>query len=103
MCCSGLIACLEITKQAIPRNILLPLAVAQGLNLRASIRSHLGTQASCLTCFRLLTVAEVLPTVQTSHGLSSLGSSHSLSSPDPCRGATYSSPSLRSAALGLAG
>ena len=52
MCCSGLIACPEITKQIISRNIILPLAVAQGFKLRAM---------------------------------------HSLSSPDPCRGATYSS------------
>lgn len=53
MCCSGLLACPEITKHAIPRNIILPLAVARGLKLRV------------LTLFRLLTVAEVLPTVQT--------------------------------------
>lgn len=48
MCCSGLIACHKITNQAIPRNIILPLAVAQGLNLRDLMRSHSGTLASCL-------------------------------------------------------
>ena len=57
----------------------LPLTVAQGLKLRA------------LTRFHLLTVAEVLPTVQTSQVLSSLGSSLSFSSPDHCWEATYSS------------
>ena len=47
MCCSGLIACHKITNQAIVRNIHLPLAVAQGLELRALMRSHSGTQALC--------------------------------------------------------
>ena len=72
MCCSGLLAYPKITKQAISRNKSLPLALVHGIKLRV------------LTRFNLLTVAEVLPTVQTSQGLSSLGSSHSLSSPDPC-------------------
>lgn len=45
--------------------MLLPLAVAQGFELRPSMRSHSGTQASYLTFFHLLTVAEVLPKVQT--------------------------------------
>lgn len=64
MCCSCLIACHKITNQAIVRNIHLPLAVAQGLELRALMRSHSGTQALCF---------------------------NSLSSPDCCGGTTYSS------------
>jgi len=47
---------------------LLPLAVAQGLELRALMRSHSVTQAFCF---------------------------NSLSSPDCCRGTTYSSDFAR--------
>ena len=61
MCCSGLLACPEITNQTIFRNIILPLAVAQGLMLCA------------LTRFRLMTVAEGLPTAPPSLRTAELG------------------------------
>ena len=59
----GVITCHEISKQTISRNMIIPLAVAQGLKLRTLMRSHSGTQALCF---------------------------NSLSSPDCCGCTTYS-------------
>lgn len=60
MCFSDLLACPEIAKQATPLNKIFSLAVAQGLRLRAPAR------------FRLMTLAEVLPTALPSRCRSAL-------------------------------